>query len=58
MATKRAFLAVTEAPLMGLVSKVKISFNPFDPRSVRARYASLNILSIWMREMPLFAPEF
>ncbi len=33
----RAFLSVTEVPLLGLVTKVKISFNPFDPRSVRAR---------------------
>ena len=42
----RAFLSVTEVPLLGLVTKVKITFNPFDPRSVRARCVAVFLCCI------------
>ena len=42
----KAFINVTEAPLMGLITTVNISMNPFDKRSVRAKFVIWNFIFV------------
>lgn len=47
----KAFINVTEAPLMGLITTVNISMNPFDKRSVRAKFVIWNFIVCYRRSL-------